>query len=417
MEMDIRPIVKRFQKYIDFNTTSNENTTACPSSIPQLKLAQYIMFELRSLGLMDAALDPHGYIYVTIPSNGCDDAPTVGFIAHMDTSPDIAGGPVNEKIVKNYDGGDILLNHKQNIVLSPEEFPELLDYIGQDIMVTDGTTLLGADDKAGIAAIMSAAEYLVNNKEIKHGRIRIAFTPDEEISRGADKFDVKGFGADFAYTVDGGALGGIEYENFNAASATLVVEGRNVHSGYAKGKMVNAINFASKWVSLLPDRETPEKTEGHEGFYHVTKFTGGVESAEVKVLIRDHDKDKFNARKTYLEQITEDLSKKYGKSIFSLTIKDNYYNMKEKIERKMYVVDLAKKAMENLNIQPICTPIRGGTDGARLSFMGLPCPNIFTGGLNYHGRYEYLPLPSLRKATETVVEISRLAGELKDERD
>lgn len=405
MENFFAEIVGRFEKYICFNTQSNEENTACPSTEGQMVFAKFLAKELKDIGLSEVSLDKNGYIMATLPSNIEEETPVVGFISHMDTSPDMAGGPINPKIIENYDGKDIVLNIQENIVLTTKDFPEVVKYKGQEVMVTDGLTLLGADDKAGIAAIVTAMKYLVENPEIKRGKVRLGFTPDEEIGRGADLFDVKKFGADFAYTIDGDELGSLEYENFNAAGATLVIKGKNVHPGSAKAKMVNAISLASLWQEALPKKETPETTEGYEGFYHVHSIKGEVEKVTIKMLIRDHDKNKFSLRKKFLGDLVESFNKKYGPGTFTLTITDSYYNMKEKLEDKMYLIDLAKKAMKEEGIVANCKPIRGGTDGARLSFEGLACPNIFSGGLNFHGKYELLPLRSMEKAAKVIINI------------
>ena len=414
MEIKLDTLVKRFKDYVSFDTrSSEENDQSCPSTPGQMVLAGHLAEELRALGLADVTLDNHGYIMATLPANGCEHAPVVGFISHMDTSPDAPGAGIRPQIVENYDGGDIILNEAQGIVLSPREFPSLLKYKGQPLMTTDGTTLLGADDKAGVTAIVSAAEYLLQHPEVKHGKIRLGFTPDEETGRSADRFDVQAFGADFAYTVDGDELGGLEYENFNAANATITFKGRGVHPGEAKGKMVNANTLAMEWQQLLPAGERPEYTEGYEGFYHVHKVSGDVEQVTMMMLIRDHDKERFARRKAYLGEMAELLNRKYGPGAVTVDCKDMYFNMGEKIAGAMYVVELAQRAMENAGVKPLVKPIRGGTDGARLSFMGLPCPNLFTGGANFHGRYEYLPLLSLQKAAETVLGIMVLAGNLR----
>lgn len=412
MKIELNTLVQRFEKYISFDTQSSDANDCCPTTPGQLTFARYLVDELTRLGLSDITLDENGYIMATLPANGLPNAPTVGFISHLDTSPDMAGGPVKSRIVENYDGGDIVLNEAAQIILSPTEFPELKDYIGQEIMVTDGTTLLGADDKAGICEIISAMEYLLQHPEIKHGKIRIAFTPDEEIGRSANRFDVDAFHADFAYTLDGDAIGGIEYENFNAAGATVTIHGRSVHTGSAKGKMINAVKLAAEWQSLLPAGEAPEFTEGYEGFYQVHKISGGVEKTTLKMLIRDHDKVRFNKRKAFLKNIADFLNAKYGNKTVEIEINDSYYNMREKIEEKMFIVDIARQAMQELGITPVCKPIRGGTDGARLSFKGLPCPNIFTGGLNFHGKFEFLPLRSMQKASETILKIVEKTGRL-----
>ena len=414
MEIEMEILIKRFLNYVSFDTQSDEeNEKECPSTARQLELARYLTAELKQLGLVDAAMDEHGYVMATLPANHAEGAPVVGFISHMDTSPDASGREIKPRIVQNYAGGDILLNEKQDIHLSPAQFPELEAYKGQDIMVTDGTTLLGADDKAGICAIVSAAEYLLQHPEIRHGAVRIGFTPDEETGRSADRFAVEKFAADFAYTVDGGALGGIEYENFNAANAVIHFHGRSVHTGDAKHKMINALTLASEWQQLLPAGERPEYTEGYEGFYHVHKINGDVENASMMMLIRDHDRQKFEARKAFLQSLARLLNQKYGDGSVSVDCKDVYYNMREKVEPVMYVVELAERAMRSIGVEPCREPIRGGTDGARLSFMGLPCPNLFTGGHNFHGRFEYLPLQSLQKAAGTVLGIICGAAEMK----
>ena len=414
MEISMDVLVKRFKDYVGFDTKSNEdNDQVCPSTPGQMVLAKHLTEELKSLGLVDVKLDNHGYIMATLPANGCENAPVVGFISHMDTSPDASGANIKPQVVERYDGADIVLNKEQEIVLSSKEFPSLLKYTGQPIMTTDGTTLLGADDKAGLTAIVSAAEYLLQHPEIKHGKIRLGFTPDEETGRSADRFDVDAFGADFAYTVDGDELGSLEYENFNAANASITFKGRSVHTGDAKDKMINANVVAMEWQQMLPAGERPEHTEGYEGFYHVHKVSGDVEKVTMTMLIRDHDKKKFALRKEYLQEMAALLNKKYGEGTVVVDCKDMYLNMREKMEEAMYVVDLAKKAMESVGVKPMVKPIRGGTDGARLSFMGLPCPNLFTGGTNFHGRYEFLPLLSLQKAAETVLAIMTEAGKMK----
>lgn len=414
MELSMDILVKRFKDYVSFDTQSDEdNDKACPSTPGQLVLAKHLAEELKDIGLSEVDLDNHGYIMATLPANGMEDAPTVGFIAHMDTSPAASGKDIKSQIVKNYDGKDIVLNPEKNIVFSTKAFPEVLKYKGQDIMFTDGTTLLGADDKAGVTAIVSAMEYLVQHPEVKHGKIRVGFTPDEETGRSADLFDVKKFAADFAYTIDGGELGGLEYENFNAANPVITFHGISVHTGDAKGKMINALTMASEWQQMLPAGDQPEYTEGHEGFFHVYKLSGDVETCTMSMLIRDHNKEKFEQRKAYLDQMAAFFNQKYGEGRVEVKHHDVYFNMLEKIEDgNMYVVELAKEAMKAAGIEPDVQPIRGGTDGARLSFMGLPCPNIFTGGANFHGRFEYLPLESLKKAGETVLQIAVGAGKL-----
>lgn len=400
-------LTKRFIEYVKIETTSDEQSSTCPSTKNQLEFAKMLAEELSKIGLEDVEVDENGYVMATCPSNTNKKLPVIGFIAHMDTSPDMSGRNVNPKIIRNYSGNDIILNEGKNIVLSPNDFPDLLENIGLDLITTDGTTLLGADNKAGIAEIITAMEYLLTHPEIEHGKIRIAFTPDEEIGRGADLFNVQKFGADFAYTVDGGPLGELEYENFNAASAKITIQGRNVHPGSAKGKMVNSILVAMELNSMLPVNERPEFTEKYEGFYHLTNINGTVENTTISYIIRDHSKELFENKKILLQEIVEFLNKKYG-DIIDLEINDSYYNMKEKIEPNMYIIDLAKEAMISIGIEPRIQPIRGGTDGARLSFMGLPCPNIFTGGYNFHGKYEYIPIQSMEKAVETILEIIKL---------
>lgn len=415
MELDMDVMVKRFKDYISFDTQSDEeNDKACPSTPGQMVLSKHLAEELKAIGLTEVELDNHGYVMATLPANGVSGAPVVGFIAHVDTSPDAAGGPIKPLIVKAYDGKDVVLNENGPIVFKTKDFPEVLKYKGQDIMFTDGTTLLGADDKAGVTAIVSAMEYLVKHPEIKHGKIRVGFTPDEETGRSADLFDVEKFGADFAYTIDGGELGGLEYENFNAANPVITFHGRSFHTGDAKGKMINAITLAAEWQQMLPAGEKPEYTEGYEGFFHVYKIAGGVEKCTMNMLVRDHSRQKFEQRKAYLHTMADFFNQKYGEGTVEVTPHDVYFNMLEKIEDgNMYVVELAKQAMEAAGVTPDVQPIRGGTDGARLSFMGLPCPNIFTGGANFHGRFEYLPLNSLKKAGETVLGIATGAASLK----
>ncbi len=405
-------VVERFLRYVKYDTQSNEESGTTPSTEGQLVFARALKEELEEIGLKEVSLDERGYLMATLESNLEEgkETPTIGFIAHMDTSPDMPGKDVKPQIVKNYDGGDIVLNKEENIILSPNDFPELKNYIGEEIITTDGTTLLGADDKAGIAEIITAMEYLLENPEIKHGKIRIAFTPDEEIGRGADFFDVKKFGADLAYTVDGGPIGELEYENFNAAAARISIKGESVHPGTAKGKMVNSILIANELISKLPADETPADTEGYEGFYHLVSIKGNVEETKLYYIIRDFDKINFIKRKTTLEEIVRELNEKYDKGRIQLKITDQYYNMKEIIEKNKEIVDIAYQAMEEIGITPIITPIRGGTDGARLSYMGLPTPNIFTGGHNYHGKYEFIPVSSMEKAMKLIVKISELYG-------
>lgn len=402
-------VVDRFLKYATFATQSDEESGITPSTSGQRVFAEALVKELEALGLEEISLDDNSYLMATLPSNMEDkEVPTIGFISHLDTSPDMSGEGVKPRIV-SYAGGDIVLNEAENIVLSPRMFPEMEQYIGQDLIVTDGTTLLGADDKAGVAAIISAVAYLKEHPEIKHGKIRIGFTPDEEIGAGADHFDVEKFGCEFAYTVDGGEIGELEYENFNAAAAKVVFSGRNVHPGTAKDKMVNASLLAVEFASMLPADQRPETTEGYEGFFHLTTMVGSVEQAVLQYIVRDHSRELFEQKKQLLEQITAQLNKKYP-GMVSLEMHDQYYNMREIVEPKKYIVDLASEAMEAVGVKPQIKPIRGGTDGARLSFMGLPCPNLFTGGHNFHGRYEYIPIPSLQKSMETVVKIAELVA-------
>lgn len=402
-------VVDRFLKYVTFATQSDEESGITPSTSGQRVFAEALVKELEALGLEEISLDDNSYLMATLPSNMEDkEVPTIGFISHLDTSPDMSGEGVKPRIV-SYAGGDIVLNEAENIVLSPRMFPEMEQYIGQDLIVTDGTTLLGADDKAGVAAIISAVAYLKEHPEIKHGKIRIGFTPDEEIGVGADHFDVEKFGCEFAYTVDGGEIGELEYENFNAAAAKVVFSGRNVHPGTAKDKMVNASLLAVEFASMLPADQRPETTEGYEGFFHLTTMMGSVEQAVLQYIVRDHSRELFEQKKQLLEQITAQLNKKYP-GMVSLEMHDQYYNMREIVEPKKYIVDLASEAMEAVGVKPQIKPIRGGTDGARLSFMGLPCPNLFTGGHNFHGRYEYIPIPSLQKSMETVVKIAELVA-------
>lgn len=403
-------VVDRFLQYVKFDTQSDDTTNMWPSTPGQMVFAEHLEEELRSLGLCDISLDDNGYLMATLPSNVGKQVPTIGFIAHLDTSPDLSGKHVNPKIVRQYDGGDIVLNEEKNIILSPREFPELDHYIGQELIVTDGNTLLGADDKAGIAEIITAVQYLKEHPEIPHGEIRIAFNPDEEIGQGAHKFDVMHFGADWAYTMDGGEIGELEYENFNAAVAKITFRGRNVHPGYAKHKMINSIRIANTFTSMLPRWETPEHTEGYEGFYHLISIQGDVEKTDVTYIIRDHDRDRFERRKKELEHLVRKINNEFPNST-TIEIKDQYYNMREKIEPIMYIIDVAEDAMRNVGVTPHVVPIRGGTDGAQLSFKGLPCPNIFAGGLNFHGRYEYIPVKSMEKATDVIVEIARLVAE------
>ena len=403
-------IVDRFIKYARIDTQSDENSTQTPSTPKQFNLAKEVEKEMNEIGLSDVSLDNNCYLMGTLPSNTIKNIPVIGFVAHFDTSPDMSGENVNPRIVKNYDGKDLVLNEALNIVSSTADFPELLDHVGEDLIVTDGTTLLGADDKAGVAEIITAMQYLMEHPEIEHGKIRIAFTPDEEIGRGPDKFDVAKFGAEWAYTMDGGEVGELEYENFNAASAKISIQGRNVHPGYAKNKMINALHVAQELVDLLPADERPENTEGYEGFYHLIGLNGTVDEASLSFIIRDHDRPKFELRKKGITDVVATLNVRYNNRL-KLDLRDQYYNMREKVEPVKHVIDYAARAMKELGIQPHIKPIRGGTDGARLSFMGLPCPNIFAGGLNFHGRHELLPIPSLEKASQVIVKIAQLVGQ------
>ncbi|MDE6311355.1 MAG: peptidase T [Muribaculaceae bacterium] len=406
-------LVDRFLKYVSFDTQSDEETNMTPSTPGQMEFARYLRDQLDSMGLTEISLDENGYLMATLPANvpaaEAAQIPVVGFIAHLDTSPDMSGRHVSPRIVQSYDGEDIVLNKENGIVLSPSEFPELLHYKGQDLIVTDGTTLLGADDKAGIAEIVSAVDHLMKHPEIRHGKIRIAFNPDEEIGLGAHKFDVERFGADFAYTMDGGEIGEIEYENFNAAVAKVTFAGRNVHPGYAKHKMINSMRIANQFIIMLPRWETPEHTEGYEGFYHLTAMEGTVEKTVLTYIIRDHDRDRFERRKKELEHLARKINNEFP-DCCTLEIKDQYYNMREKIEPVKYIIDIAEEAMKDAGVTPVIVPIRGGTDGAQLSFKGLPCPNLFAGGLNFHGRYEFVPIQSMEAAKNTIVEIARIVA-------
>ncbi|SHJ90085.1 tripeptide aminopeptidase [Maribacter aquivivus] len=402
-------IIDRFISYITIDTQSDSSSDTTPSTKKQWNLAHKLVDELRSIGLSDVTIDENAYIMATLPSNVEHDVPTIGFISHFDTSPDFSGTNVNPQIIRNYDGSDIVLNKEKDIILSSSYFDDLLQYIGQTIITTDGTTLLGADDKAGITEIVTAMEYLVNNPGIKHGTIRVGFTPDEEIGRGAHKFDVEKFGAEWAYTMDGSQIGELEYENFNAAGAKITIKGKSVHPGYAKGKMVNALLIANKIISDLPKHEIPEETSGREGFFHVHHFDGEIENATVELIIRDHDLKRFEQRKELVEDIVQKFNNEYDNCI-ALELKDQYFNMKEKVKPVFHIVETAKKAMEDIGIKPIIKPIRGGTDGSQLSFMGLPCPNIFAGGHNFHGKYEYVPVESMQKAVEVIVRICELTA-------
>lgn len=403
-------LVERFLKYVSFDTQSSEETEVTPSTPGQMVFAKYLKEELESLGLEDIMLDEHGYLFATLPANIDKPVPTIGFIAHMDTSPDMSGKDVSPRIVQNYDGSDIVLCAEENVILSPSQFPELLDHKGEDLIVTNGKTLLGADDKAGIAEIVSAIVYLKEHPEIKHGKIRIGFNPDEEIGLGAHKFDVEKFGCDWAYTMDGGEVGELEFENFNAASAKITFKGRNVHPGYAKNKMVNSIRVANRFCAMLPAHETPEHTEGYEGFYHLISFNGDVEQTTVAYIIRDHDRARFESRKKKIERFVSEINAEYGEGTATLELRDQYYNMREKIEPLMHIIDTAFAAMEAVGVKPNVKPIRGGTDGAQLSFKGLPCPNIFAGGLNFHGRYEFAPIQNMEKAMKVIVKIAELVA-------
>ena len=405
-------LVERFLKYVSFDTQSDENSGVTPSSAKQMVFAQYLKNELEDLGLEEIELDEHGYLYATLPANTDKQVPTIGFIAHMDTSPDMSGANVTPRIVHKYDGSDIVLCEEESIILAPAQFPELLEHKGEDLIVTDGKTLLGADDKAGIAEIVSAIVYLQEHPEIKHGKIRVGFNPDEEIGLGAHKFDVAKFGCEWAYTMDGSEVGELEFENFNAAAAKVIVKGRNVHPGYAKGKMVNAIRVANEFMSLVPADETPEATEGYEGFYHVVGVEGEVEQATISYIIRDHDRIKFETRKEAMLAWAEEINAKYGAGTVVVELKDQYYNMRQQIEPVMHIIDTAFKAMEEVGVTPKVKAIRGGTDGAQLSFKGLPCPNVFAGGLNFHGRYEFVPIQSMEKAMQVVVKIAELTARL-----
>lgn len=402
-------LLDRFLEYVAIDTQSDPYSKTTPSTEKQRNLAKKIVMELHQIGMQDVSIDANAYIMATLPGNIEKTVPTIGFISHMDTSPDFGGKNVKPQIIENYDGKDIVLNSSKNIVLSPKYFDDLEQYIGQTLITTDGTTLLGADDKAGVAEIITAMEYLIQHPEIKHGPIRIAFTPDEEIGRGAHLFDVEKFGAEWAYTMDGSQVGELEYENFNAASAIIKVSGKSVHPGYAKNKMVNAINVANEFLSLLPAREVPEHTSDRDGFFHVHKLKGEIENAQIELIIRDHDAGHFQARKELLDDITQKLNKKHGDCV-ALKIEDQYRNMREKVEPVFHIVEIAKEAMESLGIEPIIKPIRGGTDGSQLSFMGLPCPNIFAGGHNFHGKYEYIPLESMQKAVQVIVKICELTA-------
>ncbi|QIJ89793.1 Tripeptide aminopeptidase [Mesoflavibacter sp. HG96] len=404
-------IIKRFVSYVTVDTESDPNSDTTPSTKKQWDLANALVQELQNIGMQDVSIDQNAYIMATLPSNVDHDVPTIGFISHFDTSPDFTGANVNPQIVERYDGKNIVLNEAENIVLSPDYFEDLLLYKGQTLITTDGTTLLGADDKAGICEIISAMEYLIKNPQIKHGTIKVGFTPDEEIGRGAHKFDVEKFGADWAYTMDGSQIGELEYENFNAAGAVVKVKGKIVHPGYAKGKMVNSMYIATEFINSLPRLETPEHTEGYQGFFHLYSVKGEVEETVLEYIIRDHDKEHFEARKEVMQNLTDELNQQYEREVVTIEIKDQYFNMKEKVEPVMHIVDIAEEAMKQLDIKPLIKAIRGGTDGSQLSYMGLPCPNIFAGGHNFHGRYEYVPVESMIKATEVICKIAELTAE------
>ncbi|HLV14709.1 MAG TPA: peptidase T [Xanthomarina sp.] len=404
-------IIDRFISYVTIDTESDPKSDTTPSSEKQWDLANKLAEELKTIGMHDVSIDENAYIMATLPSNVDHEVPTIGFISHFDTSPDFTGANVKPQIVDDYDGKDIVLNEEQNIVLSPDYFEDLLMYKGQTLITTDGTTLLGADDKAGITEIVSAMEYLINHPEIKHGPIRVGFTPDEEIGRGAHKFDVEKFGADWAYTMDGSQVGELEYENFNAAGAVVKIKGKIVHPGYAKGKLINSMYIATEFINSLPRLETPEHTEGYEGFFHLYSINGEVEETVLEYIIRDHDMQHFEARKEMMQKLTNDINEQYGREVVSIEIKDQYYNMKEKVEPVMHIVDIAEEAMKQVGIKPLIKAIRGGTDGSQLSYMGLPCPNIFAGGHNFHGRYEYVPVESIIKATEVICKIAELTAQ------
>lgn len=404
-------ILERFLRYIKIDTQSDESSSNYPSSEKQRVLGNLLIEELKALGLKDVSVDKYGYIMATLPGNTDKKVPVIGFLAHMDTSPDMSGENVNPQIIENYNGNDIVISKEKQLVMTTREFPELKKYVGQTLITTDGNTLLGADDKAGIAEIMTAVSYLLKHPEIKHGDIRIGFTHDEEIGHGVDYFDVKRFAADFAYTMDGGAIGELEYENFNAAGAKIAIQGRNIHPGYAKDKMINAMLVAMELNAMLPVNERPEFTQDYDGFYHLVHMEGTVEHATLQYIIRDHNRTKFESKKELLTSVIRLLNMRYGDTIITLDMKDQYYNMKEKVEPHMHIVTTAVKAMEMANIKPLVVPIRGGTDGARLSYMGLPCPNIFAGGHNFHGKFEYVPLESMVKATEVIVNIVKLYAE------
>ncbi|MEN9929446.1 MAG: Peptidase [Bacteroidota bacterium] len=410
-------IINRFVSYVTIDTESDPYSTTTPSTAKQFDLANLLVEELKQIGMEDVTIDTYGYVMATLPSNCNEEVPTIGFIAHFDTTPDFTGANVNPQIIHNYDGKDIVLNQEKNIILSPNYFKDLLLYKGQTLITTDGNTLLGADDKAGITEIITAMEYLIQHPEIKHGKIRVGFTPDEEIGRGADKFDVEKFGAQWAYTMDGSQIGELEYENFNAAGATITFKGKSVHPGYAKGKMINSMLIANDFINALPKHETPQDTSGYEGFFHVHHLKGSIEETVLELIIRDFDEAKFQERKKQIETITQQFNDQFaaqfGEDIIIAEVKDQYYNMRQKVEPMKFIVDLAEKAMKELGIEPLIKPIRGGTDGSRLSYMGLPCPNIFAGGHNFHGKYEYVPVESMQKAIEVIIKIAQLTATTK----
>lgn len=410
----MKKLLDRFLRYVKTGTTSDYTSESCPSTPGQRILGEMLVAEMKETGIADAAIDGNGYVTGTIPGKGSSKGPVIGFIAHLDTSPDMPGHNVNPLITHYYDGGDIVLNSNEGVILTPSEFPVLANYIGQTIITTDGTTLLGADDKAGIAEIMSAAEIIIADNNLSHNDIKICFTPDEEIGRGANKFNIKKFGADFAYTVDGGEAGSIEYETFNAATATIVVNGRSIHPGSAKNQMINSIGVAQEFCRMLPQSEKPEHTEGYEGYFHVFDISGNVDSTRMRILIRDHSQVRFLERKQLIREIASWLNGRYGSERVSVSIRDEYFNMREKIEPFMYIVRYAEEAIEKCGLTPLISPVRGGTDGARLSYMGLPCPNIFTGGHNFHGKYEFIPLESMGKAVSVICEIIRIASNQKN---
>ncbi|WP_299226119.1 peptidase T [uncultured Psychroserpens sp.] len=409
--IDKQHLINRFISYVTVDTESDPESNTTPSTAKQWDLAHALAKELIAIGMKDVSIDNNAYIMATLPSNVDHDVPTIGFISHFDTSPDFTGANVKPRVIEDYDGKDIALNVEQNIILSPDYFEDLLLYKGQTLIVTDGTTLLGADDKAGITEIVCAMEYLIKHPEIKHGTIRVGFTPDEEIGRGAHHFDVEKFGADWAYTMDGSQIGELEYENFNAAGAKVKVKGKIVHPGYAKGKMINSMYIATTFINSLPRLETPEHTEDYQGFFHLHHIDGKVDETILQYIIRDHDKAHFEARKEVMQKLANDINAEYGREVITLEIKDQYFNMKEKVESVMHIVDIAEEAMKQLGIKPLIKPIRGGTDGSQLSYMGLPCPNIFAGGHNFHGRYEYVPVESMIKATEVICKIAELTSE------